>query len=194
MIRVTAFSLPGMARDEKITRSPRRERDQRMLVLGDARQRRARLALAAGAERHDLVGRQVAVGIERAEFADVVEIAGLARDLRDALHGAPDQHDLAAAGGRRLGHGADARDVGGEGGDADAARRAADQLAPAPWRRRLPTASGLRARRWWSRRAAPGSPRRRARAASPRRSAGRSPGSDRSSSRRCAAPCRAACG
>ena len=52
MTRPTAFSLPGMVREEKITVSPRDERHFRMLVLGDARQRGARLALAAGAERH----------------------------------------------------------------------------------------------------------------------------------------------
>ena len=55
-----------------------------MLVLGDARERGARLALAAGAQRHDLVGRQVAVGLDAAEIGDAVEIAGLARDLLDA--------------------------------------------------------------------------------------------------------------
>ena len=35
-----------------------------MLVLGDARERRARLALAAGAERDHLVGRQIAVDLD----------------------------------------------------------------------------------------------------------------------------------
>ena len=72
----------GSARDEKITRSPLRERDFRMLVLGDARQRGARLALAAGAERQNLVGRQVAVALHAAKLLHAVEIAGLARHLR----------------------------------------------------------------------------------------------------------------
>ena len=67
-----------------------------MLVLGDARERGARLALAAGAQRHDLVGRQVAVELGAAEILDAVEIAGLARDLLDAVHRAADHHDLAA--------------------------------------------------------------------------------------------------
>ena len=60
------------------------KRHLRVLVLGDARERGARLALAAGAQRHDLVGRQIAVGLDAAEIRDAVEIAGLARDLRDA--------------------------------------------------------------------------------------------------------------
>ena len=98
--RITAFSLPGMAREEKITRSPREKRDVGMVVLGDARERRARLALAAGAERHHLVGRQMAVDVDRAKLLDAVEIAGLARDLRDAVHGAADHDDFALAGGR----------------------------------------------------------------------------------------------
>ena len=122
MTRPTAFSLPGMVREEKITRSPRRERDLGMLVLGDARERRARLALAAGAERHDLVGRQIAVGIHRPEILHAVEIAGLARDLHDALHGAADHHDLASAAARRVRDRAHARDVRGKGGDRDARR------------------------------------------------------------------------
>ena len=82
-------------------------------------------------------------------------------------------------------------DVGGEGRDRDAAARALDQLGEGFARRRLPTASGPRAPHWWNRRSAPGSPRRRARAASPRRSVGPGSASDRSSSRRCAARCRA---
>ena len=41
-----------------------RERHLGVLVLGDARERGARLALAAGAQRHDLVVRQVAIGLD----------------------------------------------------------------------------------------------------------------------------------
>ena len=93
-----------------------------MLVLGDARERRARLALAAGAKRHHLVGRQIAVGVDRAEVLDALEIAGLARDLDDALHGAADHHHLALGGAGGVDHRAQARDVGGEGGDRHAAR------------------------------------------------------------------------
>ena len=51
----TARSLPGMVREEKMTRSPFVELDLGMLVLGDARERGARLALAAGAQQHHLV-------------------------------------------------------------------------------------------------------------------------------------------
>ena len=80
--RATAFSLPGMVRDGKDHAIAARQRDFRMLVLGDARQRRARLALAAGAQRQHLVGRQIAVALDAAEILHAVEIAGLARDLR----------------------------------------------------------------------------------------------------------------
>ncbi len=56
-----------------------------MLVGGDAGQRRARLALAAGAERDHLVGRQVAVGLDRPE------LVAIRRDSRSrARPGPPD--------------------------------------------------------------------------------------------------------
>ena len=99
-----------------------------MIVRGDARQRGARLALAAGAERHHLVGRQVAVDVDGSKFLDAVEIAGLARDLSDPFHGAADQHDLAVAGRRRLGDRTHARHVRSEGRDGDAARRGLESV------------------------------------------------------------------
>ncbi len=49
------ISLPGMTREEKITRVPLPQADVRVRALGDAREGRARLALAAGAEVEDLV-------------------------------------------------------------------------------------------------------------------------------------------
>ena len=50
--RPTAFSLPGMVREEKITQSPCVELDVRVLALRDARHGGPGLALAAGAQRH----------------------------------------------------------------------------------------------------------------------------------------------
>ena len=126
--RPMAFSLPGMAREEKITRSPRVERDLGMLVLGDARQGRARLALAAGAQGQDLVGRQVAVALGAAKILHAVEIAGLARHLGHPLHGAADQDDLAVGGASGVGHGADAADVGRKCRDSHAGGRGADEF------------------------------------------------------------------
>ena len=67
MTRPTAFSLPGMAREEKITRSPLPSATSGCSSCGDARQCGARLALAAGAQRQHLVRRQVAVGRQRRE-------------------------------------------------------------------------------------------------------------------------------
>jgi hypothetical protein len=115
-----------------------------MLVLGDARERRARLALAAGAEREHFVGRQVAVDINRAEFLDAVEVAGLARDLRmQSSRGRP--RPLRARTGQRLRDGTQPRHIGGEG---RTARAGAVRMRSGIWQRRIRTASGLRARRW----------------------------------------------
>ena len=63
MILPTAFSLPGMVRDEKITVSPAFNSARRMVVGSDARERRARLALAAGGEGQNPLARQA---LERA--------------------------------------------------------------------------------------------------------------------------------
>ena len=180
-----------MVREEKITRSPLRQRHLRMLVLGDARERRARLALAAGAERHHLVGRQMAVGVDaRGTPARRRDSRSRARPARRApWRGRPPRprgrQARAASATARMRATLEAKVV-----TRDARRARSGSVRPASWRRRLPTASGPRAPHWWNRRSARGSPRRRARAASPRRSAGRAPGSDRSSSRRCAARCR----
>ena len=103
------------------------ERHLRMVVIGDARQRRARLALAAGAQRQHLVGRKMAVKVGAAKILHAVEMAGLARHLHHALHGAADHHDFAPGGAGGIGHRAQPGDVGGEGGHGDAALR---RLAP----------------------------------------------------------------
>ena len=58
-MRPTSRSLPGMVREEKIDEVALAELDVGMLVLGDAGQRRARLALAAGAQQHHLVGLEI---------------------------------------------------------------------------------------------------------------------------------------
>ena len=73
-----------------------------MILARDPRQRGARLALAAGAECEHLVRRQVAVDLDGTKIPDAVEIAGLARDMRDALHGTANQDNLAITGGRGL--------------------------------------------------------------------------------------------
>ena len=99
-----------------------------MLVLGDAGERGARLALAAGAERHHLVGRQIPVSVDAAEVLHAIEITGLAGDLRDALHGAADHDHLALGGARGLRHGAHARDMRRERGHRHAGGRRPDQL------------------------------------------------------------------
>ncbi len=99
-----------------------------MLVRGDAGERRARLALRAGEESHDLVPRQIAEGFGRAEVRDAVEEPALLRDFDDSVHGAADHDDLAPAFPRRVGDGAHARDVRREGRDRDPVRRIPDEL------------------------------------------------------------------
>ena len=119
---MTAFSLPGIAREEKITRSPRESATVGMVVLRDTCQRRARLALTAGAEREHLVRRQVPIDVDRAKILDPIEIAGLARDLYDPLHGAADDDYFALAGRCGFRNGPQTRDIGGKGSDRNARR------------------------------------------------------------------------
>ena len=104
-----------------------RELDVGMLVLGDAGERRARLALAAGAERHHFLRRQRGESVGAAELGQPVEIAKLARDLHDAVHGAADHDHLAPGGDRAFRHAAQTPGIGGEGGDRHAPRRGLDQ-------------------------------------------------------------------
>ena len=96
--RPIAFSLPGMMRDEKITTSPSSSTMLRMVVAGDAGQRGARLALAAGADQHDLVARHVAGLVLGQKARHVGEIAVLARRLVHPPQRAPDQRDVAVVG------------------------------------------------------------------------------------------------
>ena len=79
-----------------------------MIIARNAGERGARLALTAGAKRHHLVGRQIAVGIEATEGLHALEISGFARDLYNALHRPADDHHLAAAGARGVGDAAQA--------------------------------------------------------------------------------------
>ena len=67
-----------------------------------AAQRGARLALAAGADRHDLVRRQITVGIRRAEILHAIKIAGFTRHLHQTFHRAADNDNLQVAGRRSV--------------------------------------------------------------------------------------------
>ena len=192
MMRPTAFSLPGMVRDGKDHPVAARQRDVGMLVLGDARQRRARLALAAGAQRHHLVGRQIAVGVEPRE------IPARRRDSRSRARPAPRApwrgRPPPPRGRRRAAASATARRRATLEAKVVTATRPARPAINSAMRcapHRLPRASGRRAPHWWNRR-----PRRAALLAEPRSLASsvgvaRRRASDRSSSRRYAAPCRA---
>ncbi len=90
------------------------EPDVGMLVLGDAGERRARLALAARAEDDDLLGRDVGEVLLVVVAEVRRQIARLLRHLDHAVHGTARHDDLAPRGAGGFGHGLDARDVGGE--------------------------------------------------------------------------------
>ncbi len=98
-----------------------------MLIQGYPRHGGARLALAAGAQRHDLPRRNVLEFILLDEGKLGIEIAGLLRSFDHAVHGAADHHEPAPGGARGIGHGADAGDVRGEDGHRHAPRRLGDQ-------------------------------------------------------------------
>ena len=90
-----ARSLPGMTRDEKITVSPRSSTICACSSAAMRAKRRARLALAAGAEQQHLVARQIGRLLLGEEGRNVLEIAGLARGALDAPQRAADQRDVA---------------------------------------------------------------------------------------------------
>ena len=98
-----------------------------MFVLGDPRHGGAGLALAAGAQRHDLVRRQLLEFGLLVKGKVRVEIASLLRRFDDAVHGAADHHELAARGARGIGDRTDARHVRGEDGHRHGLRRLGDQ-------------------------------------------------------------------
>ena len=162
---------------------------------GDARQRRARLALAAGAERHHLVGRQMAVDVHAAEILHAVEIAGLARDLRRRApwRGRPPPprgpQARAASATARMRATLEAKVV-------TATRRGALAISSASVLRDV----GFRRRAALAHRIGGIADQREAALVAERAQLGLvgrradAPASDRSSSRRCAARCRAACG
>ena len=89
---------------------------RRMLVPRHARERRARLALAAGGERQYPVARQALERVHAQERRQAVEHPALARDRDDALDRPPENADLPSGGEAGLGRRAQPGDVGSEGG------------------------------------------------------------------------------
>ena len=88
-----------------------------VLAVGHPGQRRERLALAAGAQYHDLLGREVVhvVGVDDVVAVDV-EVPQVLGDLGVLHHGAAGDHHLAAAGHGGVVDLLDAVDVAREGG------------------------------------------------------------------------------
>ena len=111
--------------------SPSPSDNPRMVVPGDARQRTARLALAAGDQQQDVVVRDVVdvvLGQERRQGLQIAALAGrrvhVAQRPADNGHAAPRVL-------RRQRHRFHPRDVAGEAGDRDAAAQVADQRGQA---------------------------------------------------------------
>ena len=104
------------------------QRDLRMVVIDDARQRSAGLTLASRAQRQHLVRWKMTVKISPAETLHAVEMTGFAGDLHHALHGAADDDHFTAGGLGGVRDRFQARDVGGESRDGDAALGGLHQL------------------------------------------------------------------
>src|SRR5215218_9438092 len=106
-----------------------RQYDFGVLVLGNARQGRPRLALAPGAQGHHLVRWQIAEDVHAAKILYAVKIAGLARHLHDALHGTADHDHLSVSSACGNGDGAKTGNAGGKGGNRDPPARSLDQFS-----------------------------------------------------------------
>ena len=129
MIVPTAFSLPGMARDEKITRSPGDRAMSGCSLLRDAGERGARLALRAGEQRDDLVARADSRRCRAAgNPAGRRDSRIRARRRRRGPWRGRRRRPRARIAGAASATDAHARDVRGEGGDRDAVRRLPDEL------------------------------------------------------------------
>ena len=98
-----------------------------MVVPRHARERRARLALAAGGERQNPVARQALERVHAQERRQAVEHAAVARDRDDALDRPAENADLPSGGEAGLGRRAQPGDVGSEGGHDHPALRLADE-------------------------------------------------------------------
>src|SRR5262249_52280390 len=73
-----------------------------VLPFGNARKRGAWLPLAAGAERDDLVRRQIAISIDGLEILHALKVTGFPGDLHNAFHSTPNHNYLAASGPRGI--------------------------------------------------------------------------------------------
>ena len=125
------------------------DRDVRVVVVGDPRQRRHRLALAAGAEDQHLVGRQIHRRLWRDDrIVGDREVAEVPRDVHVLPHRAADHRDLAPALDRDVGGLLHAVDVRGERRDEDPAlahrHQRAERLADESLRARHAGPLGVR--------------------------------------------------
>ena len=112
-------------------RVARRQRDRLHFVAGELGECRTLFTLAAGADDHQVLARDETVILLGDEFRQAVHVAELVRNADDAFQRAPKYQNLPSAitGGFR--DRANAPDIGGEGGDGDAALGLLDHLAQA---------------------------------------------------------------
>src|SRR5690606_29249599 len=103
---------------------PRRENDKialpepeiRVFTFRDAGKRRARLALAAGAQHQHLVRLEIGELVLIEVLEVLGQVAGFDGYLNDAVHGTPSDHKVSPSSLGGLGNGTYAGDVGREGG------------------------------------------------------------------------------
>ncbi len=104
------------------------EHDLRVVVVGDARQGRTRLALAAGANQQHLVARQESGLLVGEERRHALKITGLARGMLDPPQRPSDQRYVPVVRRRRRRRGGEARDIRGEACDHRPLLAPADQI------------------------------------------------------------------
>ena len=102
------------------------EFDERVLALGDARERGQSLALATRDQRRHLIARKRSEAVLIVIGKVLGPKTGIAGGLDNFVHGAADQHQFAASGAGSLGDCREPVHIRGEGGDRDAPLRAGD--------------------------------------------------------------------
>ena len=146
------FSLPGMMRELSTTVSPGLHRQVLVIVHGDARERRHRLALRARSH-HDYLVRDrlcmMSCGRSRMPSGRLQQPHGV-RDLSDVEHAAPQKCDFAAILGREIEDQLQAVDRRAEAGNHQPPFGAIENLFEARARRRVRFRYSRGGRRWWN--------------------------------------------
>ena len=108
--------------------SPALKRQRAVLGAGDLAERGALLALAAGADQHEIAARDVGRFRQAEEGCQAVQVTAGAGGFLHPQQRAAGEHDLAVVDGRGFGDGLHAGDVAGEAGHRDGAPAAPESL------------------------------------------------------------------